>query len=715
MYYQAISAENVDSLGATILLDTTVTICQGDEFWGYDESGIYTDTTVSNDTCTITTLELIVHEATPNQTELICILANDPNYTPGTYVENLIDSNGCNYQLVTSVRIKPADVITNISICDGETFTIWDSITITQSGTYSIEAYDMGPCPYQQILNVTVLPTTPDITTTAQICDGDFFTWNGNDYFDTGFYSYIKFDSNGCDCYEYLDLTVVPNDECITVDVIVFEDLNGDCLYDPQEPHLNNIRVNMDDKIYRLTTVNGKATFYPRKGTHTFTAEVNPLLYSSCNNMQLIDLEQDEYTMYIPIEVLEKCADLSIGATIPRLRRCFKNVYHIELVNEGTIASEDARVSIIMDPFFEEIESDMELLSVQDSVYTYLVDAIAPNEIIQKKINFTLSCDADLGQEHYLTAKLDYANACSFLSDTLQVFECRMNIGSYDPNDKSSYINGLADKDVLGENDELEYLIRFQNTGTDTAFTVRIEDVLSTDLDLSSVIPVSASHDYEWFIERDRNLVVTFNDILLVDSTTNEKGSHGFIKFKVDLRDQRPEPGAIVNNTAAIFFDFNEPIITNTVETYYKCKHTNSVISTTICEGEDYEGYIESGEYVDNYITDLGCDSMRTLILEVLPVSEADCFTGTAELANYSLQLYPNPVQGVLFLNYEGRSDIKSYRFYNLSGTMVKEAKLNGNNNNHIISTDELVDGMYLIKLVLENGKSLEKRIVIVK
>ncbi|MBP6686206.1 MAG: gliding motility-associated C-terminal domain-containing protein, partial [Lacibacter sp.] len=46
-----------------------------------------------------------------------------------------------------------------------------------------------------------------------------------------------------------------------------------------------------------------------------------------------------------------------------------------------------------------------------------------------------------------------------------------------------------------------------------------------------------------------------------------------------------------------------------------------SSISQTICEGKAFEGYTTAGTYVDTLLTTLGCDSIRTLNLTVLPKS----------------------------------------------------------------------------------------------
>ncbi|MFM7726828.1 MAG: hypothetical protein ACKO7B_09005, partial [Flavobacteriales bacterium] len=54
---------------------------------------------------------------------------------------------------------------------------------------------------------------------------------------------------------------------------------------------------------------------------------------------------------------------------------------------------------------------------------------------------------------------------------------------SYDPNDKSCTPEGVGIEHYTLINQELEYLIRFQNTGNDTAYDVNIYDRLDTSLD----------------------------------------------------------------------------------------------------------------------------------------------------------------------------------------------------------------------------------------
>lgn len=141
--------------------------------------------------------------------------------------------------------------------------------------------------------------------------------------------------------------------------------------------------------------------------------------------------------------------------------------------------------------------------------------------------------------------------------------DCQQNIASYDPNDKQAQPKGYGPEHYIYKNTRLDYRIRFQNTGTDTAFNVVIYDTLSAYLDITSLQMGVTSHPYTWTIVGGNVLKVSFPDIKLVDSVTNEPLSHGFFTFQIDQVANNPL-GAIIENRAAIYFDFNPAILTNT-------------------------------------------------------------------------------------------------------------------------------------------------------
>ena len=139
---------------------------------------------------------------------------------------------------------------------------------------------------------------------------------------------------------------------------------------------------------------------------------------------------------------------------------------------------------------------------------------------------------------------------------------------SYDPNDKQVSPVGMDSLGFIAKETKLTYTIRFQNTGNDTAYRVVLVDSLSGNLDLNSINILDASHSYRSQLSSNGILEFTFENIFLVDSATNEAESNGFITFDISPKRNLID-STMVTNRAAIYFDFNPPIITNTVVTTY--------------------------------------------------------------------------------------------------------------------------------------------------
>ncbi len=145
--------------------------------------------------------------------------------------------------------------------------------------------------------------------------------------------------------------------------------------------------------------------------------------------------------------------------------------------------------------------------------------------------------------------------------------DCQENVGSWDPNDKRGFPKGYREEHFITDSTDLEYHIRFQNTGSDTAFRVVIRDTISEFLDLKMLKAGSSSHQYDIEIYGNGIVKFTFENINLPDSTTNELESHGFVKFRISQKPNN-EIGTEIYNSAAIYFDYNAPVITN--ETMHK-------------------------------------------------------------------------------------------------------------------------------------------------
>lgn len=137
---------------------------------------------------------------------------------------------------------------------------------------------------------------------------------------------------------------------------------------------------------------------------------------------------------------------------------------------------------------------------------------------------------------------------------------------SYDPNDITVVPEGPGAKHYIDNVQRLTYKIRFQNTGTDTAYKIVVVDTLANEIDLASIEMRGSSHKFTYSLvngTKKHVIKFEFNNINLVDSFTNEKGSHGFVTFDVNLNQGLPK-GTRVNNFVDIYFDFNTPVRTNT-------------------------------------------------------------------------------------------------------------------------------------------------------
>jgi len=132
-------------------------------------------------------------------------------------------------------------------------------------------------------------------------------------------------------------------------------------------------------------------------------------------------------------------------------------------------------------------------------------------------------------------------------------------VNSYDPNDKTCLEGTRLDPEDVGK--YLHYLIRFENKGTANALDVNIVDKIdTTKLDIKTLVPLYASHNFRTTIQNEKEVTFTFENINLpFDDATND----GYILFKIKTLHTLKE-GDVIDNTAEIYFDFNPAVITNT-------------------------------------------------------------------------------------------------------------------------------------------------------
>ena len=69
------------------------------------------------------------------------------------------------------------------------------------------------------------------------------------------------------------------------------------------------------------------------------------------------------------------------------------------------------------------------------------------------------------------------------------------------------------------------------------------------------------------------NIILHFENINLPDSASDLLGSCGFITYKIKIKEYATV-GTVITNTAFIYFDFNDAVITNTTKTTLELPNT---------------------------------------------------------------------------------------------------------------------------------------------
>jgi len=157
-------------------------------------------------------------------------------------------------------------------------------------------------------------------------------------------------------------------------------------------------------------------------------------------------------------------------------------------------------------------------------------------------------------------------------------------VSSFDPNDKQVYPQGIDTNHNILNNLAMTYTVRFQNTGTAPAKNIFIVDTLDTNLDLATLNVIAASHIMHTEVLGSNVLKFVFNDINLPDSTTDEPNSHGYVVYEIDQLPDLPD-NTMIENTAYIYFDYNEPVMTNTVFNTIDLGSSFTVTNNNFCAG----------------------------------------------------------------------------------------------------------------------------------
>lgn len=343
---------------------------------------------------------------------------------------------------------------------------------------------------------------------------------------------------------------------------LVFNDLNANLLQDPGEPGLANVIVYVPGrKLFTTTNADGRYHFYTEMIGDTVHIVLPKPYWSVATSFAVPDSAQSP--MDFPVFIQTGISDIAIASVeLLNFRAGFETDMILQIRNNGSVPVDSFKVvfDIANSPSPVQFVSAVPApVSINGDSLIWAFDSLGLSETVDIKIKFKTSVNANLNTLISYRAEAvlegDAYPADNFFGGRSPV------VGSYDPNDKQVW--PVSVEPTALDTTELRYVVRFQNTGNFPASFVVIRDTLSESLDLPSLRMLSASHDYSWRIYGDRILEVRFDPIFLPDSNLNEPASHGFVAFAIRPLRSLVE-GDAVGNRVGIYFDYNEPVITNT-------------------------------------------------------------------------------------------------------------------------------------------------------
>ena len=406
--------------------------------------------------------------------------------------------------------------------------------------------------------------------------------------------------------------------------------LAGNLFLDENENGVkDNDEYNLQDRKLTLNPLNlttwsdnaGNYSFPANIGTHDLVCLSKEDWFFTTDSTYTVDLDGSVDTVYIDFGMTVsnpvKEAQIDINSSITRCG--FEVPFYIDVKNIGNLGI-DGIYHIELDELTTFVSSSIPPSTTTDNnLYWNFEDLLPTNSeaislvLLMPDENFdgeilTFSGDIILTDESgttYFTDSTTYISAVT----------CAI-----DPNDKlvSPSIPDYENYTLFDE--LLEYTIRFQNTGSDTAINIAVTDIIDPSLDLETFRVVSASHDYNVSLDNNRVLTFNFPNIYLPDSTTNYIASNGYVKYSIKPYSDLVE-NTSVENYADIFFDFNDAIVTNTTTNIMVSEYPFNIVTQSPACYEDTNGSISIDFPVPNlsYSWDTG---QAGNVLEELPSGE---------------------------------------------------------------------------------------------
>jgi PKD repeat protein len=449
----------------------------------------------------------------------------------------------------------------------------------------------------------------------------------------------------------------------------VYRDINKNCAYDTFDQPLKEITIkfNTSPITYAYTNASGYYQIYLPKGTYQISQVLtfrNPPINQLCpaSNAPITVAATTGGSTYCNnnfYDTTSLCPDLAVGIfRVANITPGFISKKAVRYANRGAVPITGVVLKYRFLSALTVLSTTTATYSVSGNVITWNLGTLPPYSNGFKYVNFQTPTSLALGTAVVDSVWIEPAGGDCDQSNNSATFKDTC-VGSYDPNDKAaSPANEMAPSVKT-----LDYLIRFQNTGTAPAHNVRIEDKIDDNFEKASLRVNDYSHSMEYYFDDNGKIYFEFPNIMLPDSGTDYEASQGYVSYSIQLKDNLPL-GTKLKNTAEIYFDFNEPIITNTT--------VNTIV-------------LKSGSGVKT------------------------------EVDGLNVSIYPNPTQNTATIEVNlDKTSTLSYTLFNIQGKLISQKELDKKASGLVkeeISLDGLTSGIYILNISI-NGKETSLKVV---
>lgn len=458
--------------------------------------------------------------------------------------------------------------------------------------------------------------------------------------------------------------------DCSGLKLNAFLDINNNGTQDTGEQNFPlgqfAYEMNNNGNIHNIVSPTGTYNIYDANSSNSYDLSfsidpnyaasyaVNPALYNDVN----VVIGAGMQTYNFPVTVIQNYNDLVVNIIpINAPRPGFNYMNKIVYTNNGNQTISSGTLTFNHDALVSILTNTQAGTTPIANGFTFNFSNLLPFESREMTVTLQVPTIPTVTLGGLLT---NTASIVPLTGDVVPENNSAVNsqiiIGAYDPNDKMEAHGESILYAAFSTNDYLTYTIRFENTGTASAINVRVNDVLNSQLDASTIRMISASHSY--VMDRvGNNINWHFDNIMLPPSIANTNIGKGYITFQI-----KPMPGYavgdIIPNTASIYFDFNPPIITNTFNT--------------------------------EFVQQLGID----------------------EFENNDFVFYPNPVSDWLTISVRGNATIAGVTVYDVLGKIVFSQKAS-NLSTQTVDLSAVSKGMYLIEVTTDTNHKVIKKLIV--